>query len=104
MPKWLQGMFTPTLMLWLYAVAAGIATGLRSDGRLPDRARFAASVAFSLIMAWWIIADARKRQKQLCYDSFIYFAWPVVVPVYLFQTRGWRALLTLFCFAGILLV
>ena len=31
-------------------------------------------------------------------------AWPVVVPIYLFQTRGVRAFLTLLCFAGIWLV
>src|ERR1043165_2038259 len=102
MPKWIQGMFIPTLMLWLYAVAWGISAGLRSDGVPPERARFAGSVAFSLIMASWVIADARKRQKRLCYDydSFVYFAWPIVVPIYLIQTRGLRALLTLLCFVS----
>ena len=38
------------------------------------------------------------------FDSFLYFAWPVMVPVYLFQTRGLRAFLTLLCFAGIWLL
>jgi hypothetical protein len=52
------------------------------------------------------MADAKKRKRQLCYDdgSFVFFAWPVVVPVYLFRTRGVRAFLTLLCFAGIWLV
>jgi hypothetical protein len=37
-------------------------------------------------------------------DVFAIFAWPVVVPIYLFRTRGFRAFLTLLCFAGTWLV
>jgi hypothetical protein len=53
-----------------------------------------------------VIADARKRGRRLCYDfdSFVFFIWPIIVPVYLFQTRGVRAFLTLLCFAGICVV
>jgi hypothetical protein len=44
-----------------------------------------------------------KRLKhplaEVVNDKF--FAWPVVVPVYLFQTRGLRAFITLLWFAGI---
>jgi hypothetical protein len=91
-------MFAPTLMLWLYAIALGIASVATPNARgLPKRADLASSVAFPLIVASWVMADARKRGRRLChdYDSFVYFAWPLVVPVYLFQTRGSRALLTL---------
>jgi len=47
-----------------------------------------------------------QTSRRLCYDydSFVFFAWPVVVPVYLFQTRGARAFLTLLCFAGICVI
>jgi hypothetical protein len=105
MPKWLQQMVGPTLMLWLCAVAFGLASAIGPDG-MPKRAEAASSVALPLVVAWWVTADARKRGRRLCYDydSFIYFAWPVVVPVYLFQTRGVRAFLTLLCFAGLWLV
>ena len=99
-------MFAPTLMLWLYALAFGIASAISSDGRLPRSADYIARAALALIMASWVIADARKRQRPLCYDydSFVFVAWPIVVPVYLFRTRGMRAFLTLLCFAGICLV
>jgi len=104
LPQWLQGMVAPTLLLWLYAVALGVASAIDPDGAgLPKRAELAASVALPLVVALWVMADARKRGRQLCYDydSFVYFAWFIVVPVYLFQTRGARAFLTLLCFAGI---
>ena len=106
MPKWLQGIFAPTLMLWLYAISFAVASTTAPDGRLPWSADYVSRLALSLILASWVIADARKRQRQLCYDydSFVFFAWPVVVPVYLFRTRGLRAFLTLLCFAGIWLV
>ncbi|MCI0351362.1 MAG: hypothetical protein L0Z53_18220 [Acidobacteriales bacterium] len=102
MPKWLQEMVAPTLMLWLFAVAFGLASAIGPDG-LPKRGEWISSFALSLVVASWVVADARKRSRPLCYDydAFVYFAWPVVVPIYLFQTRGVRAFLTLLCFAGI---
>ena len=44
-------------------------------------------------IALWVLADARSRGRSLHYDagSFIMFAWPVLAPIYLFSTRGWRA-------------
>jgi hypothetical protein len=43
-------------------------------------------------IALWVLADARRRRLALPYDagSFVYFAWPVLAPAYLFFTRGWR--------------
>jgi hypothetical protein len=106
MPKWLHGIFAPTLMLWLYAMAFAVASAFSSDGRLPDRADHIAQITLPFILASWVIADAQKRRRQLCYDydSFVFLASPIVVPVYLFRTRGARAFITLLCFAGIWLV
>ena len=107
MPKWLQGMIAPTAMLWLYALACGVTSALGPDEwSMPKRADLAATFALPLVVSAWVMADARKRHRQLCYDydSLVYFAWPVVVPVYLFQTRGVRAFLTLLCFGGIWLI
>ena len=52
-------------------------------------------------MGLWLLADARQRNRRLPYDfgSFVFFAWVLVVPLYLFSTRGWRAFVTLGCFA-----
>ena len=91
-------------MLWLFAAASGVASALDPDGAgVPKRAELVSSVTFQLLVASWVMADARKRGRQLCYDydSFVYLVWPVVVPVYLFQTRGVRAFLTLLWFASL---
>ena len=44
-------------------------------------------------IALWVLADARQRRRPVPYDfgSFVFFTWPVLVPIYLFRTRGWRA-------------
>jgi hypothetical protein len=103
-PNWLQGMVAPTLGLWLCVITFAVMSMLTPEGMSP-RSDFASRFTFPFIVAWWVVADARKRGRKLCYDfdSFVFFAAPVVVPVYLFQTRGVRAFLTLLCFGGVLL-
>jgi hypothetical protein len=102
MPEWLKGMVGPTLMLWLCAIAFGVAYAVAPDGEISKRADMAFRFALPLVIASWVTADARKRRKDLCYDydSFVFFA-PYIVPIYLFKTRGVRAFLTLLSFAGI---
>jgi hypothetical protein len=99
-------MLGPTLSLWLYVAAVAIASALlNNDFGFSERAALLATVAFSLIIAWWVAADARKRGRALGYDyaSMGFFFWPLLVPVYLFQTRGVRAFITLLCFVAIIL-
>ena len=105
MPNWLHGNVGPTLALWIYAIVAGVIHAAVAED-LSKRADVASGVALSLIVASWLLADARKRNRKLPYDfdSFSYFAWPVILPVYLFQTRKWRAFLTLLCIGAILLL
>ena len=44
-------------------------------------------------IALWLLADARQRGRSLPYDAgtFFFLAWPILAPIYLFSTRGWRA-------------
>jgi hypothetical protein len=105
MPKWLKGMVGPSLMLWLCAIGYCVAYSVAPNGEVSKRADLAFHFALPLVIASWVTADARKRGKELCYDydSFVFFV-PFIVPIYLFQTRGVRAFLTLLAFAGIWLV
>jgi hypothetical protein len=90
MPKWFQEMNGPIRLLWLYAISLGVATGVSPvDEGLPNRADLVSRLAFSLVLALWVIQDAAKRGRQLCHDygAAVFFLWPVVVPVCLFQTK-----------------
>jgi hypothetical protein len=53
------------------------------------------SLAFQLMLAFWIHFDRQLRGFHSPYefDAFVFFAWPIVVPYYLYKTRGGRGLL-----------
>jgi hypothetical protein len=72
----------------------------KSLGSPPGLAAFAAILATYVLpnsIALWLLADAQRRRRQLPYDfgSFVFFAWWVLVPLYLFSTRGWRGIIPL---------
>jgi len=48
------------------------------------------SFEFQLILALWVLADRRNRGFSVPYefDTFVFFAWPAVVPYYLYRSRG----------------
>jgi hypothetical protein len=65
-----------------------------SPNGIPALAALFCSIFLHSSIALWVLADASRRHRPLPYDfgSFLYFGWPVIVPVYLFSTRGWRGL------------
>lgn len=95
---------SPTASLWLLAVALPI---IRLSAPTTERRIIYEDILLRwllpLIIAAWVIRDARNRKRALCYDygTFVFFAWPILVPVYLFQTRGKWALVTLIYFVAI---
>ncbi len=48
---------------------------------------------FPYILACWVYGDRRQRGFPAPYEfeAFVFFAWPLVVPYYLYSTRDWRA-------------
>ena len=93
------------LFVCLLVAAVRWAVGAASGEPISLGTSIAYRIAISVILASWVAADARARRQSLCYDidTFIFFAWPVVLPCYLLRTRGFGALLTLLCFAGMCL-
>lgn len=107
MPKWLKGMIGPTLLVWLYGAAYAIVEiGAGKSETLSGGADLISRLALAWVISIWVLRDAHKRGRQLFYDygMFVFFCWPLVAPVYLFQTRGVRAFLTLLCFICIWLL
>ena len=80
--------------------ASALHETLDSPPGLPAFAALLAAAFLPSGIALWVLADARQRRHPVPYDfgSFIYFTWPVLVPIYLFSTRGWRAFAPLGCF------
>ena len=57
---------------------------------------------WSLLLALWVVTDARRRRSIPCYDFglFCYLFVLVVAPAYCFWSRGWRGILILLVMAG----
>jgi hypothetical protein len=59
-------------------------------GGLPAVFALAAFYLLPAAVSLWSVADARERMWTTVYDfgSLMFFLWPVLLPVYLFRTRG----------------
>ena len=103
MSKLLQKISAPTAILWLYVPVLISLSVLSSRDTNHTGADLVVQLSFPVVLSLWVLADAHKRGRRLCYDygSFVFLAWPFIIPIYLFQTRGVRALITLLCFVGL---
>jgi hypothetical protein len=53
------------------------------------------SFVFNLVLALWVRSDRQARNFRVPFefDAFMFFAWPFLLPWYLYQTRKSRGLL-----------
>ena len=100
-------LFRETWFFWLYFICLGLLTGRETDANpMSPRADLLSSLGFALLVAIWVSADARRRQRAIGYGfpALVFVLWPIFAPIYLFQTRGWRAFLSLFAFVAMFVV
>jgi|RhiMetdeSRZDD1v2_1073273.scaffolds.fasta_scaffold239879_3 hypothetical protein len=66
-------------------------------------AEFIRQWGMGLLFVWWVKADSRQTRYWPCYDfdTFLFFGWPVLLPYYLFRTRGLRGFYLVFAFLGL---
>jgi hypothetical protein len=91
-----------TWFFWALFLCVGFAFGrFYTTGHVAWQFRFAFSFVFAILVAAWVMADAKRRQRTLSFGfpALVFFIWPIFAPVYLFQTRGVRAFLSLLGFA-----
>jgi hypothetical protein len=85
--------FSLPAVMFCCIAASGMYENLTWRNGIPALGELAWQILLSTSIALWILADARQRGRPMPYDadSFLYFGWPVLAPVYFFKTRGWRA-------------
>lgn len=85
-----------------YTMAAGALTGRAAA---PGAGEIVVETLSGYVLggcvALWLLADARGRGFRWAYDAdtLLAWIWPVAAPLYLFNTRGWRAFFPLGIFA-----
>ncbi|QEG33307.1 hypothetical protein [Bythopirellula goksoeyrii] len=100
-----QLIFHPLTPLVLFSISlAVLLITYLIAGSIPSP-EFEVIVTFDwgLLLALWIVADARRRTGIPCYDfGFIcYLSLPFAIPWYCFWSRGWRGALTLILLVGL---
>lgn len=60
-------------------------------------------IAISWLIGWWLKEDRIKYQEKWIYDIgfLLYAGWFIVIPFYLFRTRGIKAFISFFKFGVI---
>ena len=107
MTKVFSQIFSPTILLYSFLIITQIIDGIY----LPSRIRplpaftFLRALMFLWIIGWWLQRDSRKRNVKWILDMgmFLYIAWPIIMPYYLFKTRGIKGFLPVILFIGIYL-
>ena len=96
---------SPAGLLYLFLLFTQPAFGLYTARGIepPGLFEMLYSLCFLWIIGWWLQRDSRKRGFKLVYDMgfFLYIAWPIIMPYYLFKTRGPKAFLTLLIFLAV---
>ena len=63
---------------------------------LPENTWRLWALLFGVFLAWWVHTDRRSRQIGVPFefDAAVVFFWPIVLPYYLYRSRGrWGLLL-----------
>jgi len=86
----------PAAMFYTFT-AAGLHGSLGSPRGPSAIVAAVASYLFLTSIGLWVLSDAKSQRKVLPYDfdSFVFFGFFVVVPLYLWSTRRWRAVVPL---------
>ena len=71
----------------------------------PETTELLWNFEISLVLAWWVRIDRQIRGLSVPFefDAFVFFAWPLLVPYYLYRTRRARGLLLAAGIYGLLL-
>jgi len=87
-------------LIFLFALTVIFTIGLSvlaGHGVIPTRAQSSGfwALVFGLILTWWVYTDrsSRKLTMPFEFEYFVLFAWPIVVPYYLYRRLGGRGLL-----------
>ena len=63
----------------------------------PEASALLWGLEFQALLAIWVRIDRSLRKSSLPFEfeAFVFFAWPVAAPYYLYRTRGKQGLLVM---------
>jgi len=60
-------------------------------------------IGYRWVIGWWLVDDGKKRGIRWIHDlgMFLAAAWMIIIPYYVFKTRGKKGFITILIFIGI---
>jgi len=97
--------FIPLILLTLIFTAARAVLATHHIS-MPAETETLWSVFRQLLLASWVYLDRRTRRLRLPFefDAFVFFAWPIAFPYYLYKSRGARGFLLAALIFALLLI
>jgi len=93
----------PTVFLYVYVIVTQVVAGLYEAAELEPNPALVLIGPFGFIwaLAGWFQRDIYSRGLRWAIDLgfFLYIGWLIILPYYLFKTRGPRAALIILGFA-----
>jgi hypothetical protein len=94
-----RALLSPIAPLLFFSIGFGaILSAYMALGAAPSLGfETAASFVWCVLLALWIVNDARRRRGIPCFDFglYCYFLLPVTITWHCVSTRGWRGILLL---------
>jgi hypothetical protein len=104
MTKLLSRMTSPAALLYIFVTINQVIAGiyLARDIEPPSAFTFLYPLGLLWLIGWWLQTDSRKYGVAWVFDMglFLYIAWPLIMPYYLFRTRGLKGFLPILAFIG----
>lgn len=90
----LRRLILAMVVLVVFAAAIG-AFAIARGSEISRGAGYLWYAAFSYVVALAVEADRKSRHLSTPFEyaAFVFVAWPLVVPYYLYQIKGWRGML-----------
>jgi hypothetical protein len=96
---------SPTTLLFIFIFISQLIFGFYLSSRIEPPLVYGLLYRFGFIwiLYWWLHWDGRKPELTRVLDLglFLFAGWLIVMPYYLFKTRGERALIPIAAFIGV---
>lgn len=105
MSRFLSSVTSTAGLIYLFMLVAHAIEGfyLARGVEIPGLYTLIGRLTFFWLIGWWLLKDSRRHGFKWVYDIgfFLFVAWPLIMPYYLFKTRGIKALLTITIFLAV---
>ena len=92
------------ILILIYNI--GFTLCLLAGSELSLGVQFLYRAAFICAVGWWLQVEMRRNNTQslYCRGLLIHIAWPMIIPYYLYKSRGLKCLIPIAILIGVFIL